>query len=471
MEKIDLRTATIESISERIKKKEVSPVDVINAFLERIEEVQKKINAFITVLDDKARKAAKEAEEEIVKGHYRGPLHGIPLAAKDLFYTQGTRTTCGSRILADFFPTQDATVVTRLLEAGAILIGKTNMHEFAYGCTNLNDYYGHSRNPWDITRITGGSSGGSAAAVAGSCALLALGSDTGGSIRIPSALCGIVGLKPTFGRISRYGVQLLSLSLDCVGPMTRTVADAAIALKYMAGYDQMDTYSSHLPVEDYWSHLSGNIKGMRIGVPENYFFEHIEAEVEDSVMKAIEALKDLGAKVRSVHIEGMHEASVAATVIISAEAAYNLEEFHYGQENNIGEDVKSKLDLGALCLAKNYIKAQHIKHRLQERFREIFDLVDVLITPGVNVTSPTLEQTSVMLDGEDVPMREALLRTTLIYNLVGLPSISIPIGFSRTGLPIGLQIASKPFNEGLVLRVGDAYEREVYKAVQWPELS
>lgn len=470
MTKLEVKLASITSLSELIGKREISPVEVIDAFLERIEAVQKKINIFITVLEREARRAAQQAEDEIVKGHYRGPLHGIPLAAKDLFFTAGVKTTCGSRILADFVPEENGTVISRLIEAGAILVGKTNMHEFAFGTTNLNNHYGHARNPWNSDHITGGSSGGSAAAIAGSCALLTLGTDTGGSIRIPSALCGTVGLKPTFGRVSKYGVYPLCWSLDHPGPMTRTVADAAIALSFMAGYDPKDPCSKDVPVRDYYSCLTGDIKGVRVGVPDTFYFEQIEPEVKAGVKKAIGGLKDLGAEVRPVHIPDLDEAAAATLLILSSEAASCLEKFHRTRPNDIGDDVRARLDLGALQLATHYVKAQRIRRIAQENFSRVLTEVDVLVTPGVSITAPRLEESIVRLDDDDVPVGVALTRCTRIYNLVGLPSVSVPVGLSQAGLPIGIQIAGRPFDEELVLRVAEAYERHIYQPGQWPNL-
>jgi aspartyl-tRNA(Asn)/glutamyl-tRNA(Gln) amidotransferase subunit A len=467
----EVRTSNITSLSELIRKKEISPVEVIDAFLERIKVIQSKVNAFITVLEREARQAAKQAEDEIVKGYYRGPLHGIPLAAKDLFFTAGVKTTCGSRILKDFLPKENGTVVSRLMEAGAILVGKTNMHEFAFGITNLNKHYGHTRNPWNFEHITGGSSGGSAAALASSCALLALGTDTGGSIRIPSALCGTVGLKPTFGRISKHGVYPLCWSLDHPGPMARTVADAAIALSFMAGYDPKDPCSQDVPVGNYYSGLTGDIKGVRVGVPDTFYFEQIEPEVEVGVKKAIDGLKDLGAEVRPVHIPDLEEAATATLLILSSEAASCLEKFHRTRPNDIGDDVRDRLDIGALHLATHYIKAQRIRRIAQENFSRVLKQVDVLVTPGASITAPRLEDSTVRLDNDDVPLGVALTRCSRIYNLVGLPSVSVPVGLSQAGLPIGIQIAGRPFDEDLVLRVADAYERSMYQSPQWPDVA
>lgn len=471
MTKLEVKSASITSLSELIGKREISPVEVINAFLERIEAVQKKINIFITVLEREARQAAQQAEDEIVKGHYRGPLHGIPLAAKDLFFTAGVKTTCGSRILADFVPEENGTVISRLIEAGAILVGKTNMHEFAFGTTNLNNHYGHARNPWNSEHMTGGSSGGSAAALASSCALLTLGTDTGGSIRIPSALCGTVGIKPTYGRVSKFGVYPLCWSLDHPGPMTRTVADAAIALRFIAGHDPKDPCSKEVPVADYYSGLTGDIKGVRIGVPDTFYFEQIDPEVEAGARKAIDGLKDLGAEVRPLHIPDLDEAAAATLLILSSEAASCLEKFHRTRPNDIGDDVRARLDLGALHLATNYVKAQRIRRIAQENFSRVLTEVDVLVTPGVSITAPRLEESTVRLDDDNVPIGVALTRCTRIYNLVGLPSVSVPVGLSQAGLPIGIQIAGGPFDEELVLRVAEAYERHIYQPSQWPALA
>lgn len=470
MARRELPMATITSLSELIRNREISPVEVVNAFLERIKAVQKKINAFITILEREARQAAKQAEDQIVRGNYRGPLHGIPFAVKDAFFTAGVKTTCGSRILADFVPQENATVIARLMEAGAILVGKTNMHEFSFGVTNLNNHYGHARNPWNPEHMTGGSSGGSAAAIAGSCALLALGTDAGGSIRIPAALCGVVGLKPTFGRVSKHGVYPLCWSLDHPGPMTRTVADTAIALGFMAGYDPQDPCSKDVPVGDYCSFLTGDIRGLRLGVPDTFYFEKIEPEVKAGVETAINGLKDLGAEVRPVHIPDLDKAAAATLLILSSEAASCLEKFHRTRPDDIGDDVRARLDLGALHLATHYVKAQRMRRIVQGNFARVLTQVDVLVTPGVSLTAPRLEESAVWLDGGNVPVGVALTRCTRIYNLTGLPSVSLPVGLSRAGLPIGIQIAGRPFDEGLVLRVADAYERHVYRTGQWPEL-
>jgi len=465
----DIRNVTITDLSERISNKEISPVEVIDIFLDRIEKIQKKFNPFITILDEQARKAARDAENDIANGRYRGPLHGIPFALKDLFFTAGVKTTCGSKILADFVPNENATVVDRLTSAGAILIGKTNMHEFAFGTTNHNPHYGDVKNPWNPNCVAGGSSGGSAAAVATSCALLALGTDTGGSVRIPAALCGTVGIKPTFGRISKSGVYPLAWSLDHPGPMTRTVADAAIALSCLSGYDPKDPCSQASPDEDFHRSLTGEIQGVRVGVPDTYYFEAADPEVKDQVEKAIASLEQMGALVQPVSIPELDEAATATLVILSAEAAACLEKFRRTRRNDIGKDVRERLDIGSLYPATHYIKAQRIRRKIQEHFAKVFTQVDVLVTPGVSIPAPKLDATTVPLDGADIPVAVALTRCTRIYNLCGLPSVSVPVGLSREGLPIGMQVAGKPFGEATILRVAEAYEKNVYRIEPLPE--
>ena len=449
---------TISTLSRAISQKEVSPVEVIQSYLERIGTYDPKINAFLTVLPKQALQAARRAEKEILRGRYRGPLHGIPFAAKDLFFTKGIRNTCGSKILADFVPRYDAAVIERLTSAGAILLGKLNMHEFAFGPTSVNPHYGPVRNPWDRQRITGGSSGGSAAALASSFALLTLGTDTGGSIRIPSALCGIPGLKPTFGRISRYGVYPLCWSLDHPGPMAKSVEDLALAMNVLAGQDPRDPATPPVPVPDYAAALAGDLEGIRLGVPTSYFFDRCDREVRAAVQKAIEDLKKLGAKVERISIPHLEEAAICASLILFAEAAASLEKWHLTRSRDLGDDVRARLNQGAIIPAPLYLKAQRVRRRIQEHFQAAFRKVDALITPQLPLTAPSIGQGSVAFGKATEAVPAALTRFTRIFNLVGAPSLSIGCGFSSSGMPIGLQIVAQPFGEGTVLKVGHAYE-------------
>jgi len=452
------QTWTISTLCKALRKKEISPVEVTQAYLLRIKTYDAGINAFITLLPRQALSAARQAENEILKGRYRGPLHGIPFAAKDLFFTKGIRTTCGSKILSNFVPNYDAAVTERLFSAGAILLGKLNMHEFAYGTTSVNPHYGTVRNPWDRERITGGSSGGSAAALACSFVPLTLGTDTGGSIRIPSALCGTVGLKPTFGRISKYGVYPLCWSLDHPGPMANRVADLALVMNILSGYDVRDPSTSRLPVPDYTKALGPDLKNVRLGIPDRYFFERLDGEVESLVKKAIRDLEALGAKVMPVSIPQLGEASTAAFITLLAEGAATLEKWHLTRYRDFGEDVRSRLNLGMAVSAVQYLKAQRYRRLAQKNFQEVFKKVDALVTPQLPITAPKIGQESVSLGKRTEAVPSALTRFTRIYNLIGIPSLTVPCGFSPSGMPAGLQIAAKPFDEQTVLKVGHAYE-------------
>lgn len=454
----DAQSWTIESLSKALRKKEISPVEVTKTCLERISSYDSKINAFITVLPEKALKTAQQMEKEIQSGNYRGPLHGIPYAAKDLFFTKGIRTTCGSKILHDFVPRYDATVITRLNSAGAILLGKLNMHEFAYGTTSVNPHYGAVRNPWDRERITGGSSGGSAAALVCSFTLLTLGTDTGGSIRIPSALCGVSGLKPTFGRISKYGVYPLCWSLDHPGPMAKTVADLAIALSILAGYDPYDPFSVQKAVPNYQRGLAKDLNGIRIGVPKEYYFDHLEADVQKAVSQAIKDLKKLGVQILSISIPHLPEFSSAAFISLLAEGAACLEKWHKTRAADLGKDVLGRLNLGVAIKATQYLQAQRIRRIAQKIFREVFNKVDALITPQLPIVAPLIGQETISIGDFSEGVASALTRFTRIFNLIGLPTMSIPCGFSSTGLPIGLQIVGQAFDEGGILRIGYAYQ-------------
>ena len=454
----DPQTWTLTVLSKAMRQKEISTVEVTRAFLRRIEQHDREINSFITLLPGQAMKAARRAENEIIKGKFRSPLHGIPFAVKDLFFTKGIRTTCGSQILCRFIPSFDAAVIERLYSAGAILLGKLNMHEFAYGTTSVNPHFGAVHNPWDQERITGGSSGGSAAALSCSFVPLTLGTDTGGSIRIPAALCGIVGLKPTYGRISKYGVYPLCWSLDHPGPMAKTTADLAMAMNILAGHDSRDSSTSEAPVPNYLRALAKNLKGIRLGVPDSYYFERLDGEVNAAVKEAIRVLRGLGAKVRPVSIPGLQQASIAAFIALLAEGTASLGKWHLTRYRDLGEDVRSRLNLGAAVKAIQYLKAQRIRRKTREIFLKTFSEVDALITPQLPITAPLIGQESVSFGKKAEAVPSALTRFTRIYNLIGIPCISLPCGFSPSGMPIGLQIAARPFGEEMVLKVAHAYE-------------
>jgi aspartyl-tRNA(Asn)/glutamyl-tRNA(Gln) amidotransferase subunit A len=443
-----------------IQQQEVSPVEATEAMVDRVEKFDRQLNSFITLLRDEALAQARAAEQEIRAGHYRGPLHGIPIAVKDLFYTAGIRTTAGSKILHDFRPAYDATVITRLCDAGAILIGKLNMHEFALGTTNASSLIGACNNPWDMLRIPGGSSGGSAAAVAAGLCFGSLGSDTGGSIRIPAAFCGVVGLKPTYGRVSRHGAFPLSWSLDHVGPMTRTVTDAALMLQVLAGHDRYDPTTRTTVVPDYSAALTRDIEGARLGIPQGFYFEQLDAEVRDCVRTAIQTLERAGAQVEEVSLPLSKYAAAAGRIISLTESAEIHEQFLKTSSADYSPDVYAGFLLGQLVLGKHYLKAQRSRSLIRQEMSAALRRVDALVTPTVPVPAPRIGQTTVDINQETVDISWAVSRLTRPANLTGFPAISVPCGFTQGGLPIGLQLIGRPFAEATVLQLAYAYEQE-----------
>ena len=447
-----LAYATISTLAPRIASREVSPVDVTEAALSRIERLDRGLNSFITVVADQALDAAHQAERAIAAGDYRGPLHGIPVAAKDLFATRGLRTTAGSKLYGDWLPDHDATVVARLAGAGAVLLGKTNMHELAYGTKSNNPHYGPVRNPWDRVCHPGGSSGGSAAAVAAGLAVGALGSDTGASIRQPAACCGIVGLKPTYGRVSKFGAVPLAWSMDHAGPMTRGVRDAALMLQILAGHDPLDPTTVERPVPDYTEAIDNGIKGSRIGVARTYFFDDCGPGVADAMDAAIEVLRGLGATVEDVEIAGMAESRAASTLIISVEAAARFGREVREQPEDFSDSLREALEMGAFFTAEHYLLAQRARRVLSDGTARLFAGYDGVIMPTQAVTAGPID---------DDPPGHGLLRwrNTEHFDLTGLPAISIPCGFAGDGLPVGLQIAGNAFDEVGILRIAQAYEQ------------
>lgn len=455
----DLAFTSMTELAPLIQRKEVSPVEVTQAYLDRIERLNDHYLAYLTVLRDEALATARATEQEIVGGQYRGPLHGIPIALKDLFAVKGVRLTCGSKILADHTAESDATVVTRLNEAGTVLLGKLNMHEFAWGGTSLNPHYGTPRNPWDLTRLPGGSSGGCAVATAAGLAMGTLGTDTGGSVRIPASLSGIVGLKPTYGRVSRFGVYPLSHSCDHVGPMVRTVADAAVLLQAIAGPDPKDPTTSRAAVPDYTSALREDIRGLRLGLPREYFFEDVESAVRDGITAAVQHLSSLGAVVEEVSIPSLPHVIASSTAIIGAEAYEVHAQTLKTHSHHYGADVRSRLMLGACIQAAQYLKAQRFRTLLRQEMLDILGRVDALITPTTLMAASKIDASTVDIGGKEVGVAAHIARATRPFNMTGLPAISVPCGFTPAGLPIGLQIIGRPFEETLLLRVAYTYER------------
>jgi aspartyl-tRNA(Asn)/glutamyl-tRNA(Gln) amidotransferase subunit A len=454
----ELASKSIGELSPLIREKQISSVEVTEAILDRVEKYNPQVNAYIKVNADQAMESAKQAESEIMKGHYRGALHGIPMALKDIFYVKGEVATMGSKIHKDFIADYDATVVSKLKEAGVIFTGTLNMHEYAFGVTNNNPHFGPCRNPWNLETIPGGSSGGSGAAVAANMTIASLGTDTGGSIRIPASLCGIVGLKPTHGRVSKYGVFPLSWSLDHAGPMTKTVTDAAIIMEAIAGYDKNDPTTIDVPKVLYTDYLSEDIKGLVIGIDEDYYFKNVDPEVEKLVRDGIETLKTMGAIVKTVSIPSIYHTYYSMMMTCFGEAgAIHLNNLKK-RPQDFGGDVRLSLELGAIPSAVDYVHAQQLRLKIINDFAEAYKSVDVIVTPTLPFTAPLIGQNSVMLNGVESGVFDQLPRLTSPTNLTGLPSISVPCGFSK-GMPVGMQIIGKAFQEEMILKVAYAYER------------
>jgi len=475
---MDLHALTIHELSDLLEKREISAGDIAAAFYRRIEAVEERLHAYLTLTRELALAQAETADRRRQSGE-RGPLLGIPLAVKDVICTKGVRTTCGSKQLYNFVPPYDATVMERLNAAGIVLLGKTNMDEFAMGSSTEHSAFGATHNPWDLDAIPGGSSGGSAAAVAADACAAALGTDTGGSIRQPAACCGIVGLKPTYGRVSRYGLIAYASSLDQIGPMTKDVRDAALVLNVIGGKDPLDSTSVDIPMPDFTQALERGVKGLRIGIPREYFIAGIDPEVDQAVHGAIRVLERLGIAATDVSLPHTEYGVAAYYILAPSEASSNLARYDgvkYGyrtpqwsnlrdmymrtRDEGFGAEVKRRIMLGTFALSAGYYeayykKAQQVRTLIRQDFEQAFQQVDVIAAP----TAPT----PAFKIGEkiDDPLQMYLSDVfTIPVNLAGLPGISIPCGFSSQGLPIGLQIIGKPFDEATVLRVAYAFEQQ-----------
>jgi len=448
---------TVTEAGKALRSGKISCAQLVEDCLARIELLNPDLNAFITVTAQEARERAAELDEELSNGLDRGPLHGIPIAHKDLICTKNQRCTSGSKLFEDFVPDYDATVAIKLQDAGAISVGKTGLHELAYGITSSNPHFGFIRNPHDRERIPGGSSGGSGVAVATGMALMATGTDTGGSIRIPASFCGVVGLKPTYGRVSRYGVKALGFSLDHIGPLSQSVRDAAIALHAMAGYDDRDPSSSREPVFDYVPPKPCSIQGLTIGMPRNYFLEGVVPEVRAAIEQMGRHAESLGARVLPVKVPDLESLNVVARTILLAEASAVFEPY-LSQRDKFGDDVMALLDQGRLVPATDYINAQRLRRLFLQEWRLIFSAVDCLFTPTTPIPAPLIGQKQVEVDGQKMDARLATTRFMRGINVLGLPAISLPCAKTAAGLPIGLQIVGRAFEEHTVLRVAAAIE-------------
>jgi aspartyl-tRNA(Asn)/glutamyl-tRNA(Gln) amidotransferase subunit A len=448
-----IAVTTISELAQRLRRREVSPVEITQECLGRIERLNPGLNVFITVMGESALAQARQAEAQIMRGGWRGPLHGVPVALKDLIDTAGVQTTAASALFKDRVPDKDAEVVRRVRQAGAVILGKNNLHEFAYGGSSLVSYFGDVHNPWDAERIAGGSSGGSAAAVVAGLAYAAIGTDTAGSIREPAALCGCVGLKPTYGRVSSRGVIPLSWSLDHVGPLAATVEDAAIVLQAIAGYDAADITSANVPVADYVSAMRESVKALRVGVPRGYFYDDLDLEVASAMEHALRGISTLVAEMTEVQLDVPTDRTLQA----AESYAYHAESVAKTPELYLAETVRRILS-GNKVSAAEYIQRRQELEEARRRISAVFADVDVLVTPTMPMAAPAIADLKV--DPEALrPAELKLLRNTRPFNVWGLPAISVPCGFTQGGMPVGLQIAAPHWREVLVLQLAHAYEQ------------
>jgi aspartyl-tRNA(Asn)/glutamyl-tRNA(Gln) amidotransferase subunit A len=459
MELLELNISDVFSL---FQAKDLSVTELTKTILDQITRINPILNCYQTVLTESALQQAEIAQKQYEKNKKVRPLMGIPISLKDLFETKGIPTKAGSLIYKDYIPSKNGYVVNRLLEAGSVLLGKTTMHEIALGVTNVNPHYGACHNPWDINKISGGSSGGSAAALASGLCLGSLGTDTGGSIRIPAALCGVVGMKPTYGRVSLNGVLPLSRNLDHVCPMARNVRDISVLLQMISGYDGEDPLSVDHHEEDFCGNLAGDIKGWRIAIAGDDYFRNVDDEIDLKYQNAINGFKELGARVDWIDFpEGM-EAAQANSMIIVCDAAYIYREQLKKEYHLFGSDVLLRLKAGRDALAVEYAEARQAQIQIRYRFINLFKKYNLLLTPTTPVTAPEI------VGSNAIEQARLLTRFTAPFNLTGLPAITIPCGLSTNGLPIGMQVVSAPWCEAQILRAAYCFEQEIYRIPKYP---
>ena len=465
---VEVSKLTIKHLSKLIASHEISSLELVDACIERIEKLNPKLNAFITILDQPARRKAQHADSLIKQGKYLGPLHGIPISLKDLIYIKGVRSTSGSKILADFVPDYDSTITRSLREAGAVIIGTNNLHEFASGITGINPHYGPSKNPWDPSRMSGGSSGGSAVAVSSGMSLASIGTDTSGSIRVPSSLCGIFGLKPTYGRISKHGVMPLAPSIDHIGPLAKSAWDIAAVLKVVAGYDTCDTSSANVPVPDYLREISSSDKRnnnyssnkFKVGIPKQFFFDIIEPKVMEIFREFVDRLRGCGIAAANVDVDGTEKIFETWRPIRLSESAAIHSEWIASRRQDYGQDVIRMLDKGLEITAVDYIKAL-LKRRqeIKDAFLKAMSEYDALLVPTTIIPAPFLDEVEVNIEGRTTEVYFSLSRLTTVFNITNLPALNIPAGLVDSKLPVGVQLVGRPFDEARILKIAYRYEQ------------
>jgi aspartyl-tRNA(Asn)/glutamyl-tRNA(Gln) amidotransferase subunit A len=465
--------ADIKILSDRIKNEDLSPLELVETCVERIRKFDPSLNSFITVLEESARRDAMIAEKQIKQGTYLGPLHGIPFSIKDVIFAKGIRCTAGSKIMSDYVSNIDATAVAKMKEAGAILIGTNNTHEFACGITNVNPHYGSSKNPWNKSKISGGSSGGSAVCVAAGMVPVALGTDTSGSIRVPSSLCGVVGLKPTYGRVSKYGIVDLAPSLDHVGCITRSAWDTAVIMKIIAGQDPNDQTTNNNEVPNYTKFLEESVnQKITVGIPKEYFFDYLQPEVKSVFHKFIETIRSMDIAVSDVSIQETDKIYESWRPIRLGESAEIHSKWLETRPQDYGDDVLHMLTRGTQISAINYIRAEKFRREVRDAFMKVLNNVDVLVMPTTPLTAPGFGEQTVTVGNKTLEVYSALSRNTIAFDSTGLPAISIPGGLSNDNMPVGVQIVGGPFQEEKILSIAYAYERENNSHVKFsPSLS
>jgi aspartyl-tRNA(Asn)/glutamyl-tRNA(Gln) amidotransferase subunit A len=450
-------------MSDRIRQGDLSPSELVEACLDRIKKFNPSLDAFITILEENARQDAKVAERQIKEGRYIGSLHGIPFSIKDVIYAEGVKCTAGSKIMSDYISKINATSVEKMKRAGAILIGTNNTHEFACGITNVNPHYGSSKNPWDTSKLSGGSSGGSAVSVGAGMTPVSLATDTSGSIRVPSSLCGVVGLKPTYGRVSKYGIVDLAPSLDHVGCITRSAWDAAAVLQIIAGHDPLDATTETKEVPNYVE-IIGNgkeeitKKKNSVGIPKEYFFDYLQPEVQRVFFDFVDTIKSMDIYVSDVHLSGANKIYESWRPLRLGESAEIHMKWLQTRSEDYGEDVRKMLMQGTEVPAVDYIRAHKFRKELRHEFVKLLQNFDVLVMPTIPLTAPGFDQQTVVIGHKTFPIYQALSRNTIAFDSTGLPAINVPAGLSKDNMPVGVQIVGSPFDEGKVLSLAYAYE-------------